>query len=124
MLVALAAVALLVAGIGIYGSLAYAVAQRSHEIGLRLALGAQPSSIARRVVRDGVAIAVAGLIPGLLVSIAAGRYLSSLLFGVSPSDPATIGITVGICATVSIFGALLPALRAVRVSPMSVLRSE
>jgi len=123
-LMALAAVALLVAGVGIYGTLAYAVAQRRHEIGLRLALGADPAWIARAVVRDGLAIVLLGLIPGLLAAFAAGRYMSSMLFGVQPTDPATIAVTVVACVTVSLCGALLPALRAVRVSPMSVLRSE
>jgi ABC-type antimicrobial peptide transport system permease subunit len=123
-LLALAAVASLVAGIGIYGTLAYAVAQRRHEIGLRLALGAQPGRIARGVVRDGIAIVGLGLIPGLIAAYAAARYLSSLLFGVQPADPTTIVVTVAICGAVSLCGALLPALRAVRVSPMSVLRSE
>jgi len=123
-LVALAAVALLVAGVGIYGTLAYAVAQRRHEIGLRLALGAQPAWIARAVFRDGLTIVLLGLIPGLLVALFAGRYLSSLLFGVQPTDPLTIAVTLVACLTVSLCGALLPALRAVRLSPMSVLRSE
>jgi predicted permease len=123
-LVALAAVALFVAGIGIYGTLAYAVAQRRREIGLRLALGAEPARIARRVVFDGVGIVAAGLIPGLFAAAWAGRYLSSLLFGVPPSDPATIMVTVVVCVTVALCGALLPAVRAVRVSPMSALRSD
>jgi predicted permease len=123
-LAALAAVALLVAGVGIYGTLAYAVAQRRHEIGLRLALGAQPASIARRVVRDGVSFVIAGLIPGLFIALAAGRYMNSLLFGIEPADPATIVVTVIACIVVALCGALLPALRAVRVSPMTVLRSD
>ena len=88
------------------------------------ALGADPARIARAVVRDGLAIVVVGLIPGLFVAFAAGRYMSSLLFGVQPTDPTTIGVTVAACVTVSLCGALLPAIRAVRVSPMSVLRSE
>ncbi|HZO53692.1 MAG TPA: ABC transporter permease [Bryobacteraceae bacterium] len=123
-LLALAGVALLVAGVGIYGTLAYAVAQRRHEIGLRLALGADPGRIARGVISDAIGIVVVGLIPGLFVAFAAGRYMSSLLFGVQPTDPTTIAVTVAACITVSLFGALLPAIRAVRVSPMSVLRSD
>jgi predicted permease len=123
-LVALAGVALLLAGLGIYGVLAYAVAQRRYEIGLRLALGAEPGQIARRIVWEGVSIVVLGLIPGVLVALAAGRSISALLFGVHPNDPYTIVATVTLCVTVSLCGALAPALRAVRVSPMSVLRSE
>jgi predicted permease len=123
-LAALAAVALLLAGLGIYGLLAYMVAQQRREIGVRLALGAEPSRIARGVLRDGLFIVLLGLIPGLAVALAAGRFMSALLFGVPPSDLSTIIATVSLCAAVSITGALLPALRAVRVSPMSVMRTE
>jgi predicted permease len=123
-LVALAAVALLLAGLGIYGLLAYTVSQRRNEIGLRLALGAKPNQIARGVVWDGVSIVILGLIPGLLVAFWAARSMSALLFGVQPDDPSTMIVTAGLCIIVSITGALVPAMRAVRVSPMSVMRSE
>jgi putative ABC transport system permease protein len=123
-LLALAAVALLLAGLGINGLLAYAVSQQRQEIGVRLALGAEPGSIARRVVRDGLAIVMLGLIPGLLVALAAGRSLSAMLFGVQPGDPLTLLVTVALCICTAIAGTALPALRAVRVSPMSAMRSE
>jgi ABC-type antimicrobial peptide transport system permease subunit len=123
-LVALAAVALLLAGLGIYGLLAYTVAQRRNEIGQRLALGAEPGRIARGVVWDGVSIVILGQVPGLLVALWAGRSMSALLFGVQPDDPSTMIATAALCVVVSIGGALVPALRAVRVSPMSVMRSE
>jgi ABC-type antimicrobial peptide transport system permease subunit len=123
-LAALAVVALLVASVGVYGTLAYAVAQRRHEIGLRLALGAQPHWIARSIVRDGIVLVAVGLIAGLVIAFAAGRYMSALLFGVQPTDPATIVVTVLVSLTMAFCGALLPALRAVRVNPMSILKSE
>jgi ABC-type antimicrobial peptide transport system permease subunit len=123
-LTALAAVALLLAGLGIYGLLAYTVTQQRQEIGVRLALGAEPRRIARRIVWEGVAVVMLGLIPGLLAAFAAGRSMSALLFGVQPSDPATILVAVGLCICMAVTGALVPALRAVRVSPMSVMRSE
>jgi putative ABC transport system permease protein len=123
-LVALAIVALLLAGLGIYGLLAYTVSQQRQEIGVRLALGAEPVRIARRIVWNGVAIVLLGIIPGLLAAFAAGRSMSALLFGVQPADPTTIFVTVGLCTCMAIAGALVPALRAVRLSPMSVMRSE
>jgi hypothetical protein len=123
-LVALAAVALLLAGLGIYGLLAYTVAERRNEIGLRLALGAEPARIARGVVWDGVSIVLLGLIPGLLIALWAARSLTPLLFGGQPDDPSILIVTAALCVVVSIAGALVPALRAVRVSPMSVMRSD
>jgi predicted permease len=124
LLVALSALALLLAGLGINGVLAYAVAQRRQEIAVRLALGAEPGRIARRVVWDGASIVVLGMIPGLLLAWMAGRYLSALLFGVPPGDPATFVATVTLCLVTALVGASLPALHAVRVSPMSVMRME
>jgi ABC-type antimicrobial peptide transport system permease subunit len=123
-LVALAGIALLLAGLGINGLLAYTVSQQRQEIGVRLALGAEPGRIARRVVRDGLAIVSLGLIPGLLVALAAGRTMSALLFGVQPGDPVTLLLTVALCIAIAIAGTALPALRAVRVSPMTVMRAE
>jgi hypothetical protein len=121
---ALAAVALLLAGVGVYGTLAYTVAQQRQEIAVRLALGAEPGRVARRVVAVGAAIVMAGMIPGLIAAFAAARSLSALLFGVPPLDPATILVTVGLCIVMALTGALVPAIRAVRVSPMSVMRAE
>jgi ABC-type antimicrobial peptide transport system permease subunit len=123
-LFALAAVALLLAGLGIYGLLSYSVAQKRREIGVRLALGAEPGRIARGIVWDGLSIVLLGMIPGLFAAWAAGRSMNALLFGVQPADPATIVTTVGLCICMALLGALVPALRAVRVSPMSVMRSE
>jgi len=123
-LLALAALAVLLAGLGIHGLLAYTVAQQRQEIGVRLALGAAPARIARTVVWDGVSIVLLALVPGLLIAYAAGRSMSALLFGVPPADPLTILGTVTLCIAMSITGAMLPALRAVRVSPMAVMRSE
>ena len=123
-LLALALVAVLLAGLGIYGVLAYTVAQRRGEIGVRLALGAEPRQIARRVVWDGLAIVLIALLPGLMFGLFAARQLNPLLFGVAPNDPTTIVATVALCLGMSLIGAVLPALRAVKVSPMSVMRTE
>lgn len=121
---ALALIALLLVGVGINGLLAYTVAQQQPEIGVRLALGAEPGQIARKVLFEGLSIVACGLLPGLLIALWAARSLQALLFGVPSADPLTIGITVTLCLAMSVTGALLPALRAVRVSPMSVMRTE
>ena len=85
----LAAVAVLLSGVGIYGLLAYTVSQRSQEIGVRLALGADPSRVGRMIFADGMRLALFGIVPGVLGAYAAARGMSALLFGVAPGDPAT-----------------------------------
>jgi putative ABC transport system permease protein len=121
---ALAVIALLLAGIGIHGLLAYTVTQRRHEIAVRLALGAEPARIARGVVGDGMTLVLLGVVPGLLLALAAAGSLRALLFGVPTVDPATLLVTLAVCLGMALTGAWLPALRAVRVSPMSVMRAE
>lgn len=121
---ALAIIAILLVGVGINGLLAYTVAQQQSEIGVRLALGAEPGQIARTVVLGGLTIVGVGLVPGLIVALLAGKSLSVLLFGVPAADPLTITLTLALCLAMSLTGALLPALRAVRVSPMSVMRAD
>ena len=121
---ALAAIALLLAGVGIHGLLAYSVSQRSQEIGVRLALGAEPASVARMIMSDGMRLAALGIAPGVLGAYAAGRAMSALLFGVAPGDPATFATAVGLALLMTLGGSLLPALRALRVDPISVMRAE
>ncbi|HZB25597.1 MAG TPA: ABC transporter permease, partial [Vicinamibacterales bacterium] len=120
----LAGVAVLLAGLGIYGLLAYTVSLRSREIGVRLALGADPARVGRMVLADGMRLALIGLAPGVLGAYAAARGMSALLFGVAPGDPATFAIAAALALLMAFAGSLLPALRAVRVTPMSVLRAE
>jgi len=120
----LAAVAVLLSGVGIYGLLAYTVSQRSHEIGVRLALGADPSRVGRMIFADGMRLALFGIVPGVLGAYAAARGMSALLFGVAPSDPATFATGVAVALLMTFAGSLMPAVRAVRVSPMSVLRAD
>jgi putative ABC transport system permease protein len=120
----LAAVALVLCGVGIYGLLAYNVSQRAQEIGVRLALGAEPSSVGRMIFSDGMRLALLGLIPGALGAYAAGRAMSALLFGIEPSDPVTFVAVIALALTMTFAASLVPALRAVRVTPMSVLRAE
>jgi predicted permease len=123
-LVALAAVALLLTGIGIYGLLAFMVAQRSREIGVRLALGAEPRRVARMIVGEAARLALLGGIPGVLVAYAAARAMRALLFGIPPSDGVTLtgGALIVLLATLA--GSVAPAFSAVRVSPLVALRSD
>ena len=120
----LAAVAVLLSSVGIYGLLAYSVSQRSQEIGVRLALGAEPARVGRMIFADGMRLAIIGIVPGMLAAYAAARGMSALLFGVAPSDPATFGAGVGVALLMTFVGSVVPTIRAVRVTPMSVLRSE
>jgi putative ABC transport system permease protein len=119
-----AVVAIVLSAVGIYGLLAYTVSQRSQEIGVRLALGAQPSRVGRMIFADGMRLALLGIGPGVLCAYAAARGMSALLFGIPPSDPATFAAAVGLALLMAFAGSLVPALRAVRVSPIAVLRAE
>jgi putative ABC transport system permease protein len=121
---ALAAIALLLTGIGIHGLLAFAVAQRSREIGVRLALGAEPRDVARMIVGEAGRLALLGCIPGLFVAYGAARAMSALLFGIAPSDPLILASGVGIVALVTLVGSLFPAFTAVRVSPVVAMASD
>ena len=123
-LAALALVALLLAGVGIHGLLAYTVAQRSQEIAIRLALGGAPGRIGRMVLSQGLRLAVFGLIPGVVGAWAMGRAMRSLLFGLDPADPLTIAVAVGLVVLIAGAGSVVSARRAVRVSPMAAMRAE
>jgi putative ABC transport system permease protein len=119
-----AASALLLASLGIYGVVSYTVAQRTNEIGIRVALGAQTAAVYRMVLRQGLTPVALGLVAGMAGALAIGRLLTSLLFEVSPADPLTIGAVIIALAAVAAFACTVPALRATRVDPMSALRYE
>lgn len=121
---AFAAVAFFLAAVGIHGLLAYAVSTRTHEIGVRMALGAQQGAIVGLVVRQGVLLALCGVIPGIAVAYGAGRAMQSLLFGVQPGDVTTFAAAISLCVVMTVAGSLLPAWRAVKVAPASVFRGE
>jgi predicted permease len=124
LLAILSAVALLIAGIGIHGLLSFAVAQRTQELGIRRALGAQGGAIVAMVVREGLRLALAGAVAGVIVAFVLARGMSALLFGIAPGDPQTIVIAVAVCLLTTMVGCLRPALRAARIDPMVALRES
>ena len=124
LLATFAAVAVLLAAIGVYGVLAYLVSQRTQEIGVRLAIGATPADVARLFVREGAGLTLIGVLCGLAGAVAATRALSTLLFGVTTTDPLTFAAVAGVLALVALLASYVPARRAARVDPMAALRAE
>ena len=121
---AFAAIAFLLAGVGIHGLLSFAVSRRTQEIGVRIALGAQPGEIVKMIVRQGAVLAGAGIVPGVVLAYAAGRAMEGLLAGVQPGDALTFASAIGLCVLMTVLGSLVPALRAVRIDPITAIRSE
>jgi len=124
LLATFAIVAVILAGIGIYGVLAYVVSQRTREIGVRLAVGASPRDVVRLIVREGALLSIVGLAAGGIGAVAATRVLASLLFGVTSTDPATfVAVAIGLAA-IALAASYVPARRAARVDPMLALRTD
>jgi putative ABC transport system permease protein len=119
-----AAVAMLLAAIGLYGVISYSVAQRTQELGVRIALGAQRRDIFRLVLGQGLSVTIAGVVIGLTASFGLTRFLSSLLFQVSPNDPAIMGSVVAVMVLVAMAASYFPTRRAANVDPLIALRSE
>jgi predicted permease len=118
------ALALLVAAIGIYSSVSYAVTQRTHEFGVRVALGARTADVLGQVLGEGLRTAVVGVAIGILMALAAGRLVASLLYGISPSDPLAIVLVAVTLLAIALIASLLPAWRATKADPMSALRAD
>jgi putative ABC transport system permease protein len=119
-----AGVALALAAIGIYGLMSYAVQQRTQELGIRMALGANRSNVLRLIMAQGMKLAVSGVVLGLALAWGLTRLIASLLFGVKASDPSTFGLVAAILAGVALIAAYVPARRATAIDPLIALRYE
>ena len=115
---------MVLATIGLYGVMSYMVARRRGEIGIRMALGANRGDVLGLVLREAGMLLAVGLVIGTGLAIAVGRTASSMLFGLKPTDPVTIGLSVALLAVVAMVASFLPAMRAARLEPMLALREE
>jgi len=116
--------ALLVAVIGIYSTVSYGVSQRTHEFGVRAALGARLSDVVRLVVSEGLRTVALGVVLGVAIALAAGRLIAAMLYGVSPGSPGVLLVVSAVLLAAGAGAAILPAWRAGRVDPMAALRAE
>jgi ABC-type antimicrobial peptide transport system permease subunit len=123
-LVTFAAAAVLLGAVGVYGVIAFAVARRTRELGVRAALGATPAAVRRMVLGDGGRLALAGVAIGLVGAVGAGRAARAWLYGVAPAEPAVLAGVALLLGAVTLLASLLPALRAARVSPLTAMRDE
>src|SRR5262249_52290210 len=119
-----AAAGTLLASLGIYGVVSYAVAQRTNEMGIRLALGARPGDIRQLVIAQGFTPVAIGLGAGVLASVGIGRLLGTLLFGVTPTDPLALTVVVAVFVTVALAAMYVPTQRAIRIDPLQALRQD
>jgi putative ABC transport system permease protein len=124
LLTAFGGVAVLLAAVGLYGVLAFLVAQRRREIGIRIALGATAGDVVRGVILDGGKLIAVGMIAGIGLSLASTRLLSSLLFGIGATDAVSFGAAVALLAAIALIASVVPALTASRVDPLVALRAE
>jgi putative ABC transport system permease protein len=116
--------ALILAGLGIYGVISFLVSERTHEIGIRLALGAQKQNILSLILRQGLALAIAGAAMGLVGALIVAHLMAGLLYGVHPADPLTFAGVAALLIGVALLACYVPARRAIRVDPMRALRYE
>ena len=124
LITAFATLALVLAAVGLYGVVAYDVTQRTREIGVRVALGAEPKAVIRLVVGFGLRLAAVGVLIGLAVAMATSRLLSSMLYAIRPVDPLTLGAAALIVIAVALLASYVPARRALRIDPAEALRGN
>jgi putative ABC transport system permease protein len=123
-LIIFAATALLLAAVGIYGVMSYAVTRRTHELGIRATLGASRREIVGLVVHQGMRLAAIGLAGGLVAAFALTRFMTGLLYGVRPADPATLAAVALLLGAIALLACYIPARRATAIDPMAALRCE
>jgi putative ABC transport system permease protein len=124
LLTAFAVLALLLAVVGVYGVIAYAVKERTQEIGIRMALGAAPTQVSRAVMSEGLVLALMGVAPGILGGLGAERLIAQFVYGVQPADPMTFGLVASLLVLVAAAASYIPARRAAGVDPLMALRSN
>ena len=124
MFTAFAAIALVLAAVGVYGVISYSVSQRTREIGVRVALGAQRTNVLRLIVGHGALLAAIGIGIGLAGALGVTRFLRSMLYGVSPFDPVSFVVVTLVLSGIAFLASYLPARRAARVDPIEALRQE
>jgi putative ABC transport system permease protein len=124
LLAAFAALAMVLAAIGIHAVLSYDVSQRTREIGIRMALGAMPGRVLREIVGYSTRLAVTGLVAGLLISLVLARFLASLLFHVRPIDPPALVAAALVIGAIAVAASYLPARRAIATDPIAAMRDE
>ena len=119
-----AVIATVLAALGIYGVIAYTVAERTHEVGIRMALGAQKSDVFRLIVKTGLMLTLIGVVIGLAIALALTQLMTTLLFGITPSDVPTFAAVSAFLILVALFACYVPARRATKVNPLVALRHE
>jgi putative ABC transport system permease protein len=124
LLATFAAVALVLAAVGIYGVISYAVSRRTHEIGVRMALGATPRNVVRLIIEQGMRVVMVGVVAGLIGALLVTRLMTNVVYGVRVTDPLTYGAVALLLMVVALLASYIPARRATRIDPLASMRSD
>ena len=124
LLATFAAVALSLAAVGIYGVISYAVSRRTHEIGVRMALGATPADVVRLIIEQGMTVVAGGIVAGLAGALLVARLMTTMVYGVRVTDPLTYGAVAALLGVIAVLASYIPARRATRIDPLVAMRTE